>query len=163
VTNQSKPNQRADRAAWKLGQVLAPRVTTALEHLGRQLAHLDGHPSSTMGDGMPRGGAELTAVERVAEQRWRLTSMREQIRDDLDAVCQLVDALGHSVDTALRGHVAPPPAQAVCSENQMRREGANEWGDATCEASPVKAGLCSACYQRERRWRQGAGLTERVA
>jgi hypothetical protein len=50
---------------------------------------------------------------------------------------------------------------ARCRDAQPGRDGVLDWGDPTCEELPVKAGTCSACYQRERRWRIGAGLAER--
>lgn len=160
-------NVRADHAAWKLGQQLAPRITDALHHIGQQLSHLDGYSAGGSYDDSPRSTNELTPVERIANARFTLTMQREQIRDDLDAVCQLIDALGHTLDQALRTHAPTIPAdeqpRRSCSEAQMGRDGVIEWGNALCTRWPDKVGLCNACYQRERRWRAEHSLTERAS
>lgn len=158
-------NRRAADAAWKLGEVLAPKITTTLAHLHAELTALDGWPSATMGDGIPRGTSDLTPVERAAAARITLGTHLAQIEDDLAAVCSLIDSLGHTLDAAMR-HRAPTLAAtipAVCRDAQHGKEGLIEWGDPLCTRLPVKAGLCSACYQRERRWRLEHSLTERVA
>lgn len=48
---------------------LDDRVLADLERRARMVNVQDGFPASTMGDGTPRGTAELTLVEAAAEQR----------------------------------------------------------------------------------------------
>lgn len=159
------PNRRASDAAWKLGDLLAPRITTVLAHLRRELAIVDGWGGATMSDGMPRGSSDLTGVERAADARLTIGQHLAQIEDDLNAVCSLIDSLGHTLERAsrLRAPEKPLDAPVACRDAQPGRDGALEWGDPLCTSLAVKAGLCSACYQRERRWRLEHDLSERGA
>lgn len=149
-------------AAATLLDRLAVSYPSALGHLARELLILDGQPSIASGAGIIRGATDveaLTAVERVADRRIRFSTEIDTLREDAQAVIDMVNALAHMIDRAVG--LRAPVDVARCRDSLHGRDGALEWGDATCEEIPAKAGLCSACYQRERRWRIGAGLAER--
>ena len=149
-------------AAATLLDRLAASYPSALGHLARELLILDGQPSIASGAGVIRGATDveaLTAVERVADRRIRFCTELDTLREDAQAVVDMVNALAHMIDRAVG--LRAPVDVARCRDSLHGRDGALEWGDATCEEIPAKAGLCSACYQRERRWRIGAGLAER--
>lgn len=149
-------------AAATLLDRLAASYPSALGHLARELLILDGQPSIASGAGIIRGATDveaLTAVERVADRRIRFSTEIDTLREDAQAVIDMVNALAHMIDRAVG--LRAPVDVARCRDSLHGRDGALEWGDATCEEIPAKAGLCSACYQRERRWRIGAGLAER--
>lgn len=149
-------------AAATLLDRLATSYPSALGHLARELLILDGQPSIASGAGIIRGATDveaLTAVERVADRRIRFSTELDTLREDAQAVVDMVNALAHMIDRAVG--LRAPVDVARCRDSLHGRDGALEWGDATCEEIPAKAGLCSACYQRERRWRIGAGLAER--
>lgn len=131
----------------------------ALHHLDREIAVVDGYGAGQVYEVEPRGQSELTPVERAAEARIRLGSVRVQLVDDRDAILSLVcSALKVARDAV--GYRAPVETER-CRDNQRRRDGAMEWGREWCEELPNKAGLCWACYQRERRWREAHGMTGR--
>lgn len=150
-------------AAAVLLERLAAKFPEAVGHLARELLILDGQPSHTSGAGIVRGAPAdveaLTAVERVADRRRHFSTELDTLREDAAAAIEMVNALAHMIDRAI-GLRAPVDA-ARCRDSLPGRDGAIDWGDPTCEEIPAKAGLCSACYQRERRWRIGAGLVER--
>ena len=134
-------------------------LPTALAHLDRELHIVDGWPATTMSDGMPRGSAALTAVERGAEARVRLSGTRSTLIDDRDAIIALIASALHVCREA--AGMRAPAVVARCKDNQVGRDGVIEWGDPTCEEIPAKAGCCAACYQRERRWRLARALAPR--
>jgi len=137
-------------AAVGLLQNYARTLPIALAHVDRELNIIDGWPASTMSDGMPRGESTLTAVERAAEARVRLSGVRSTMLDDRDAILSLIASALHVCRDA--AGMRAPVAVARCNDSQVGREGLIEWGNTTCVEIPTKAGLCSACYQRERRW-----------
>jgi hypothetical protein len=146
-------------AAVGLLQNYARTLPVALAHLDRELYILDGWPGSTMSDGMPRGASPLTAVERAAEARLLFGSVRSTLLDDRDAILSLIASALHVCRDAA-GMRAPVQVKR-CGEEQKQRQDSTVWGDAACEELPAKAGLCSAHYQKERRYRLAAGLTPR--
>ena len=159
-TRAPQPNQRMVNTGWRLEHHIAPLVTQALEHINQQLAHLDGYPTATMSDGTPHGTAEMTSVERVTHIRYSLGAQREQIRDDLEAVEQLVASLDHDCRHVLRLVAQTRDAQPGYCDS-TGREGAIVWADPTCRDLATKAGLCGRCYQREYRYRKEHGLEPR--
>ena len=146
-------------AAIGLLENYARTLPAALAHIDRELHIVDGWPGSTMSDGMPRGTSALTAVERHAEARLRLSGTRQTLLDDRDAILSLIASALHVCRDAagMRGPTDTPR----CKDAQVGRDGATDWGDTTCEELPAKAGCCSACYQRERRWRLANALAPR--
>lgn len=146
-------------AAVGLLENYARTLPTALAHIDRELHIVDGWPASTMSDGMPRGESPLTAVERHAEARMRLSGTRAQLVCDRDAILSLITSALHVCRDAVG--MRAPMITARCRDNQTGRDGVIEWGDPTCEELPAKAGCCSACYQRERRWRLANALAPR--
>lgn len=149
-------------AAATLLDRLATSYPSALGHLARELLILDGQPSIASGAGVIRGATDveaLTAVERVADRRIRFSTEIDTLREDAQAVIDMVNALAHMIDRAVG--LRAPVDVARCRDSLHGRDGALEWGDATCEEIPAKAGLCSACYHREYRWRRSNGLGAR--
>jgi hypothetical protein len=146
-------------AAIGLLENYARTLPVALAHIDRELHIVDGWSGSTMSDGMPRGESPLTAVERHAEARLRLSGTRTQLLDDRDAILSLIASALHVCRDA--AGMRSPVSVARCKDAQTGRDGLIEWGDTTCEEIPSKAGLCSACYQRERRWRLANALAPR--
>lgn len=139
---------------------LAARLPVAIATLRRELDIVDGYPATTLGDGMSRSTADLTSVERAADARWRMSGNLDDLRDMATTIVELVNTMNTMTDRAL-GTRAPAADVARCRDAQSGRGGVLEWGDATCEELPAKSGVCSACYQRERRWRIANGLAER--
>ena len=142
-------------------RIYAELLPVAVAHLDRELRALDGYSASTTGrsDPTPGGASELTSVERVADARWALSSARAQILDDRNAILTIV----HSAMQVCRDAIGTraPVVVPRCSDVHLGRDGSAVWAIPACDDAPAKAGLCSACYQRERRWRIGAGLAER--
>ena len=132
-------------------------LPTAMLAARQELDELDGLAAQRF-TGLPGGTAELTSVERIAGQRIAASGDVAQLRDDLAAVTSV---LLSAIRVARWISGWKPEATTRCRDAQHGRDGAIEWGDATCEELAAKAGLCSACYQRERRWRIGHGLVER--
>jgi hypothetical protein len=153
-------NDVALEAASLLLGNLAARLPVAIATLKRELDIVDGYPATTLGDGMSRSTADLTSVERAADVRWKMSGNLDDLRDMATTIVELVNTMATMTDRAL-GTRAPAADVARCRDAQPGRDGVLDWGDPTCEELPVKAGTCSACYQRERRWRIGAGLAER--
>jgi hypothetical protein len=146
-------------AAVGLLQNYARTLPIALAHVDRELHIIDGWPASTFSDGMPRGESTLTAVERAAEARVRLSGVRSTLLDDRDAILSLIASALHVCRDA--AGMRAPVVVARCNDSQVGRDGAIEWGDTTCVEIPVKAGLCAQHYQREYRWRKSHGLSAR--
>jgi hypothetical protein len=147
-------------------------VTAALEHVAREERVTDGYPATASGNGATCGTAtaELTSVERAADARYRLRSIREEIRDDLLALELRADALGKLCRETL-GYRAPAPA--LCDGRSFAgaelpwtphsHDPRNGWHDAACRDAADDSGLCPKCRVRERRWRDRNGLEPRAA
>jgi hypothetical protein len=118
-------------------------------------------PTHTSGAGITRGAGSdveaLTAVERVAANRLHFSTELDTLRNDAQTVMNMISALSRMIDQALGARA--PITIARCRDSLPGRDGDTEWGNPNCEEIPAKAGLCSACYQRERRWRISEGLT----
>jgi hypothetical protein len=154
------PRTRTDvrlEAAGLLLASLADRYPEAIASLRRELDVVDGYSSATM---QPRvaATAELTSVERAADLRWSMTGDLDDLRDMAANIIELINTFQRQTDRALGVRA---PVATRCKDALHGRDGSVEWGDPTCEELPVKAGLCSACYQRERRWRLANDLAER--
>ena len=154
------PRTRTDvrlEAAGLLLASLADRVPEAIASLRRELDLVDGYSSATM---QPRvaATAELTSVERAADLRWTMTGDLDDLRDMAANIIELINTFQRQTDRALGVRA---PVATRCKDALHGRDGSLEWGDPTCEELPVKAGLCSACYQRERRWRIANNLGPR--
>ena len=154
------PRTRTDvrlEAAGLLLASLADRYPEAIASLRRELDVVDGYSSATM---QPRvsATAELTSVERAADLRWSMTGDLDDLRDMAANIIELINTFQRQTDRALGVRA---PAATRCKDALHGRDGSLEWGDPTCEELPVKVGLCSACYQRERRWRLVNDLADR--
>jgi hypothetical protein len=154
------PRTRTDvrlEAAGLLLASLADRFPEAIASLRRELDVVDGYSSATM---QPRvaATAELTSVERAADLRWTMTGDLDDLRDMAANIIELINTFQRQTDRALGVRA---PVATRCKDALHGRDGSLDWGDPTCEELPVKAGLCSACYQRERRWRIANNLGPR--
>lgn len=136
---------------------LAPQVTIALANLARERSICDGY--STQGDGAGRGCASSSTTEAAALMAEHIALQADDIRHTVTAIETAINTLARLVNhgIGLRAPVVIPR----CNDNQTGRQGGLDWGDYTCEDLPDKAGLCSRCYQRERRWRLAHGLMPR--
>lgn len=157
------PRTRTDiqlEAAAHLLANIANKLPAAIAVLRRELDVVDGYASATM---QPKvsAAAELTSVERAADLRLMMSGDLDDLREMANAIAEMVGTLNRQTDRAL-GLRAPTAADvARCRDALHGRDGAVEWGDPTCEEIPVKAGLCTACYHREYRWRRGNDLGPR--
>lgn len=154
------PRTRTDvrlEAAGLLLASLADRYPEAIASLRRELDVVDGYSSATM---QPRvaATAELTSVERAADLRWTMTGDLDDLRDMAANIIELINTFQRQTDRALGVRA---PAATRCKDALHGRDGSLEWGDPTCEELPVKAGLCTACYHREYRWRRSNDLGPR--
>jgi hypothetical protein len=154
------PRTRTDvrlEAAGLLLASLADRFPEAIASLRRELDVVDGYSSATM---QPRvaATAELTSVERAADLRWSMTGDLDDLRDMAANIIELINTFQRQTDRALGVRA---PAATRCKDALHGRDGSLEWGDPTCEELPVKAGLCTACYHREYRWRRSNDLGPR--
>jgi hypothetical protein len=150
-------------AAATLLNRLAVSYPSALGHLARELLVLDGMPDHTSGAGITRGAGSdveaLTAVERVAASRVHFSTELDTLREDAQAVIEMIGALAHMIDRAIG--LRAPIAVSRCRDSLPGRDGGMDWGDTTCEEIPAKAGLCNKHYMAERRWRERSGLPAR--
>jgi hypothetical protein len=160
----SKPNQRAEQAGYRLQAIIAPNITAALEHIGRELSVLDGWPER--GDSVPvSASAELTSVERAANARFELTGAREDLRDKLDDAMAAIDSLQWHVQLILRMRV-PRDVKGIAKPSTLCRDGITdatragslEWHDPTCMMPAVKKGLCQIHYDARRYWCKTHGV-----
>ncbi|MGA0894401.1 MAG: hypothetical protein ACO3S5_07215 [Ilumatobacteraceae bacterium] len=154
------PRTRTDvrlEAAGLLLASLADRYPEAIASLRRELDVVDGYSSATM---QPRvaATAELTSVERAADLRWTMTGDLDDLRDMAANIIELINTFQRQTDRALGVRA---PVATRCKDALHGRDGSLEWGDPTCEELPVKAGLCTACYHREYRWRRSNDLGPR--
>lgn len=159
MTRRTRTDIQLEAAAHLLANIAA-KLPAAIDTLRRELDIVDGYASATM---QPRvhASAELTSVERAADLRWSMSGDLDDLRDMARSIAEMIATLNRQTDRAL-GLRAPTAADAArCRDSLHGRDGAVEWGDPTCEELPSKAGLCGACYQRERRWRLANDLVER--
>lgn len=157
--------QRKDvqlEAAEMLLGSLKLRFPELVHEVEREMSAVDGYASVVTGNGViARGSSEMTSTERAADIRMRMGIDLEDLLDLRAAVIELVHTLDRQMWRAAGVRERAAADVARCRDALPGRDGAGEWGDSGCEELPVKAGLCGACYQRERRWRIGHGLTER--
>lgn len=163
----SQPNARIQvSAAILLAE--AREATTALEWIYDELSVL-GFPSTsgTGGSSITADGEPMSRSEAEAIRVYQLTQWREEYRDRIGEVERVVLNL-----RKLRQRITGRPTaedEPLCRDKQKGREGYDVprsdggWADATCTELPTADGLCSKCYQAERRWRQRAGLVDRKA
>ena len=163
--------RRADAqllALARLVENLAQLYPDAIERYHTLGDDHDGYPTQTIGASLPSGHTPdideteqvaLTSVEQAAAARERWTNHRLDLEAGLRLVAVTIHDMIGACHKALRGAVEIPGPK-LCDPHG--REGAIEWADYTCRKSAVKAGLCDACYQRERRWRVNHGLDPRL-
>lgn len=144
----TKPNARLQRVA---GLLLGTSVdvTKALQAVDDELSQL-GFPGSSS-KGASYTTTDLDPVGGDAVRIHELTEWREALRDAIRSQERGADGLLRLVRRIL--NVNHAHGVKLCAENQQGREGSIEWGDPTCTELDTKAGLCSACYQAERKWR----------
>jgi len=183
----TRPNERLERLAWIVSHQTAVLVTHALEHIGDELRTVDGY-GARGGDGVNVSGGgprimvradddtphdelfPVTGVEAAMFARHALTSTREQIRDDIDALETMVRDLNAMLQRTL-GDRVPRSIVTLCDAKakgydghqlawvRYSRDPNNGWADATCREAAGRSGLCPACLVRANRWRGVHGLT----
>jgi hypothetical protein len=100
----------------------------------------------------------LTGPERAAEARLGLQRWHADIHQAITTAAALI----HEATSNTRRLLGERMPIADRCTGGLGREGHIEWGDPTCTRVPEReGGLCSACWQRERRWRDKTGLTAR--
>jgi len=157
----------------KLVETLTTNHGEAQQHVAQELSVL-GWPRRGDSVSVTGGGDGLTSVERDADLCYDLTSLREDVRDQVEATlaayrgfCRHLEALGIILHTTRRAGLTrkerdamklEQPKPAVCADNQHGKHGVEEWGDALCFLPSVKAGLCQAHYMAWYRRRQADGI-----
>lgn len=164
MTRISAPVDRRLIAISRRVEDLALLVPQAIQHQTQQLHDNDGYTTSTTGPAVTTSNTTST-VEQAALRTDAIRIRIWQIYDDIDSLGTLVnDHYRHL--RRLIGHPEPiaatnPLDDALC--DCRGKAGATEWGDYNCTSRPVKAGLCSACYFREYRWRRANNEPPRTA
>jgi hypothetical protein len=142
-------------------------IPAAKAHLDAELHQLDGMPTVASGADTGPGGQRtilvdgervaVTSVEAIAIARLELANTAIDFDDRLHATMMVMRALLADTRRAISTRIAltVPRCSAV------GREGAFEWARPDCWDAPVRGPLCFTCYQRERRWREQAGLPAR--
>lgn len=146
------PNAKVQRAAALLLGI-APEITKALIEANEELSLL-GYPGSSS-KGASYTATDLDPVGGDAVRITQLAAWREDMRDAIEDLGNRVDMLIRTVRVVRNVRYAH--GVKLCAENQQGREGSIVWGNPTCTELPTKGGCCSACYQAERRWREGEG------
>lgn len=153
-----------------------PLVGNALGHIQDELALTDGYKSTTIGDGGSRSTAELTVVEAAVHARYEMTSRREQLRDDVEALTQIANSLREVALGALRYRTPQALLEAshvtLCSGAGKpgddvpwvphSRDPDNGWRDTECRREAVRDGMCGACWKRADRWAREHGYRSMV-
>lgn len=150
-----RPNLYAVEAGRLIADHYAYVVQAAIDHLVNERRNLDWHPTSTLGDGTPRGSSDSSSVERVVAQLRHYDTLIAQLYDDIDTI-RSVAASALTVANRALGDRAPKPTPVRC--DATGREGAIEWGRPDCGDLPVRGTLCMACWWREYRYRKAKGL-----
>lgn len=153
-----------DRALWQAAGELeaAARLTAEVRrHINLELEGFNGRPSATGGDGMPHGNSITSIVERQLIVAHDLIATDAQIAEDRTTIVVMIRDYVAMLHRVSRVRLPRVESGARCRDNQVGRDGALVWGRPDCLELAVKAGYCTACYQRERRWRIAKGLPER--
>jgi hypothetical protein len=140
---------------------IAERLTKAQRHQSDLLAQHDGWPTSAPmngSEGIGRSsGLATSSVERAALGAGLVASARlERYTRDADILDVVSARLLADIDAGL-----PPVAPPVLCNGGLGRDGADQWGFATCDAIATRGPLCDKHRMRERRWRAVEGLAVR--
>lgn len=171
--NHNQPDPRLTLAALLIS-ANANRLTQALKLL--RLLEADGYPTTASGaDTGARGGGrtitvdgeripvtsvEAAAINRLEHERRIIDGERHDLEATANGILTMASNLGKEIDRILGSHT-PPPAQ--CRDGQMGKDGAIDWGDATCVDAATKAGMCGKHFMAWYRWRKRNGVsTERM-
>jgi hypothetical protein len=133
----------------------------AVTNLRDQAAQHDGWPTNapmngTDGIGRSSGPATST-VERAALGAGLAANTKlDAITRDLAMLRTVMARLRAAVHAGL-----PPVAPPVLCNGGLGRDGADQWGFATCDAIATRGPLCDKHRMRERRWRAVEGLAVR--
>jgi hypothetical protein len=161
-------NQRALTLAHRLENIIAANITNGVRQLETERVIAAAGPPKGEQAGT-RGTGTTSSTERNANESHRLGLMIDDLKDAIDGAEIAVAHLDRLASEACRTRafgatpdIEPAAADAPrCRDNQHGRQGTIEWGRPDCLELPTKAGLCDACYHRERRWRKAHNLTPR--
>lgn len=138
---------------------LVSRLAVALRSIADRLDALDGYPTTASGaDSGPHGTRGTSSTERAVIARFGtlkrpgVVATRDELQDWMLAESKATRSALAIVDT-----LASPSTehQALCDGRGL--EGFSDWGE-VCARPADKAGMCSSCYQRCRRYRVKYGL-----
>lgn len=181
----TKPNERLLRTAWLLEHQAASLATLALQHIREELTIVDGYGSAGGDQLRVTGGGPrimvradddcphdelfpVTGVEAAMFARHALTSERERIRDDAEAIVTMVGDFVRSLRRTL-GDRVPRTIPELCDGKAKGYEGhqlpytphsrdpQNGWHRPECRDAADASGLCPPCLQRMERWRREHG------
>lgn len=152
-------NQRCLTLAHRLEHQIAGNITLGVRQLETERVMAATGPAK--GETSGRSNNTTSTTERNANESYRLGLLIEDLRDAIEGAEVAVAHLDRLASEACRTRAfgltmerEPAAAdQPRCRDNQVGREGAIVWGRPDCIELEAKAGLCSGCYQRERRWR----------
>jgi len=133
----------------------------AVANLRDQAAQADGWPTNAPmngSEGIGRSsGLATSSVERAALGAGIVANTKlDAITRDLSMLRTVMARLRASVHAGL-----PPVAPPVLCNGGLGRDGADQWGFATCDAIATRGPLCDNHRMRERRWRVVEGLAVR--
>lgn len=137
-------------------ELVRQRLAPALRHAATVAA--DGWPLRA--DSAGRSTSTTTSVEAAVIARTTGTGSGYLVADHVAALELLARQVATLVAEAI-DHleaIAPPPGLTPRCTGGMGLPGHEAWGDPTCrnvpDGRPSRAGMCDACWQRQRRWQQ---------
>jgi hypothetical protein len=145
-------------------RALRPLITTHFTNLTHQANQHDSYPTQTTGardTGTSTGRTIIVKDEQGNPDTIPVTTVESAVFRRHPTTNKIDDI--NAIHNELRNTTTPPPPPpATCDGRGLqgyelaRSDGG--WSDPTCERPADKAGLCSACYQRCRRFRLARGL-----
>lgn len=109
-------------------------------------------PGTVAGGGPSSGPSDPTVAIVMQRQRYKdnFDNVKYAIIDAYNAIGLARNRMGEVQRLANADQLAAAALAARCSG--MGKPGYEEWGDPSCEANAVKAGLCNRCYMASYRW-----------
>ena len=165
-----QPNQQIVRTAWQLENQTAVLVAHALRHLQLEQSVVDGY--GTGGDGSGRSSGDSSSTERAALLRESLTTSRESIKAEIEALIDRVSNLDGLLRKTL-GNRVPTHLPTLCDGRKYEgwsdpwtpgsKDERNGWSKPDCREVAGPSGLCLTCRARAQRWRERNNLGDIAA